>query len=57
MAVGRGISALLFLGTVAGFLKLMELCKGLVVLPCLASLVEVFGARTTPWQMGNMTCG
>jgi hypothetical protein len=27
------------------------------VLPCLASLVEVYGARTTPWQMGNMTCG
>ena len=40
-----------------GFLKLVELCKGLVVLPCLASLVEVYGARTTPWQMGNMTCG
>jgi hypothetical protein len=35
----------------------VELCKGLVVLPCLASLVEVYGARTTPWQMGNMTCG
>jgi hypothetical protein len=29
--------------TVAGFLKLVELCKGLVVLPCLASLVEVYG--------------
>jgi hypothetical protein len=26
----------------AGFLKLVELCKGLVVLPCLASLVEVY---------------
>jgi hypothetical protein len=25
-----------------GFLKLVELCKGLVVLPCLASLVEVY---------------
>jgi hypothetical protein len=23
------------------------------VLPCLASLVEVYGDRTTPWQMGN----
>jgi hypothetical protein len=34
--------------TVAGFLKLMELGKCLVVLPCLASLVEVYGARTTP---------
>jgi hypothetical protein len=28
---------------VAGFLKLVELYKGLVVLPCLASLVEVYG--------------
>jgi predicted nuclease with RNAse H fold len=28
--------------TVAGFLKLVELCKGLVVLSCLASLVEVY---------------
>jgi hypothetical protein len=27
----------------SGFLKLVELCKGLVVLPCLASLVEVYG--------------
>jgi hypothetical protein len=43
--------------TVAGFLKLVELCKGIVVLHCLASLVEVYGARTTPWQMSNMTCG
>jgi hypothetical protein len=32
------------LETIAGFLKLVELCKGLVVLPCLASLVEVYGA-------------
>jgi hypothetical protein len=30
------------LETVAGFLKLVELCKGLVVLPCLSSLVEVY---------------
>jgi hypothetical protein len=45
MAVRKGIPALLFLETVAGFLKLMELCKGLVVLPCLASLVEVYGSR------------
>jgi hypothetical protein len=57
MAVRRGIPALLFLKTVAGFLKLVELCKGLVVLSRLASLVEVYGVRTTPWQMGNMTCG
>jgi hypothetical protein len=28
--------------TITGFLKLVELCKGLVVLPCLASLVEVY---------------
>jgi hypothetical protein len=39
MAVRRGIPALFFLETIAGFLKLVELCKGLVVLPCLASLV------------------
>jgi hypothetical protein len=45
------------LETVAGFLKLVELCKGLVVVPCLASLVEVYGVRSTPWQMGNTTCG
>jgi hypothetical protein len=29
--------------TVVGFLKLVELCKGLIVLPYLASLVEVYG--------------
>jgi hypothetical protein len=57
MAVRRGIPALEFLIKCSGFLKLVELCKGLVVLPCLASLVEVYVARTTPWQMGNMTCG
>jgi hypothetical protein len=57
MTVRQGIPALLFLETVAGFLKLVELGKGLVVLPYLASLVEVYGAHTTPLQMGNMTCG
>jgi hypothetical protein len=57
MALRRGIPALRSLETVAGFLKLVELCKGLVVLPYLASLVEVYGVRTTPWQVGNMTCG
>jgi hypothetical protein len=31
------------LETVVGFLKLVELCKGLVVLPSFASLVEVYG--------------
>jgi hypothetical protein len=45
------------LETVAGFLKLVELCKGLIVVPCLASLVEVYGVQSTPWQMGNTTCG
>jgi hypothetical protein len=34
----------------------VELCKGLVVLPCLASSVEVHGIGIS-WQMGNMTCG
>jgi hypothetical protein len=53
----RGIPALRSLKTIAGFLKLVELCKGLVPLPCLASLVEVYAVRSTPWQMGNMTCG
>jgi hypothetical protein len=41
---------LLFLETVAGFLKLVELCKGLVVLPCLISLVEMNG---TSRPLGN----
>jgi hypothetical protein len=45
MAVRRGIPALLFLQIVSGFLKLVELCKGLVVLPSLASLVEVYGSH------------
>jgi hypothetical protein len=35
----------LFPEIVAGFRKLVELCKGLVVLHCLASLVEVYGSR------------
>jgi hypothetical protein len=43
MAVRRGIPTLRFLETVVGFLKLVELCKGLVVLPCLTSLIEVYG--------------
>jgi hypothetical protein len=42
MAVRRGITALELSITVAGFLKLVELCKGLVVLPCLDSSVEVY---------------
>jgi hypothetical protein len=43
--------------TVVCILELVELWKGLVVLPCLASSVEVYGIRSTPWQMGNTTCG
>jgi hypothetical protein len=43
MAFQTGDSYVVLPRTVAGFLKLVELCKGLVVLPCLASLVEVYG--------------
>jgi hypothetical protein len=43
--------------TVAGILELVKLWKGLVVLPYLASSVEVYGVRSTMWQLGNMTCG
>jgi hypothetical protein len=43
MAIRQGIPALELPRTVAGFLRLVELCQGLVVLPCLASLVEVYG--------------
>jgi hypothetical protein len=32
-----------FSETIAGFLKLVELFKGLVVLPYLASSIEVYG--------------
>jgi hypothetical protein len=45
MAVRQGFLQVLFPYTVAGFRKLVELCKGLVVLHCLASLVEVYGSR------------
>jgi hypothetical protein len=40
-----------------GILELVEILKGLLVLPYLASTVEVYGVRTTLWQMGNATCG
>jgi hypothetical protein len=40
---GEGSLHWSFLETVADFLKLVELCKGLVVLPCPTSLVEVYG--------------
>jgi hypothetical protein len=53
----RGIRISLSSETVAGFLKLVELYKDLIVLPCLSSLVEVYGVRTTPWQMGITACG
>jgi hypothetical protein len=42
---GEGSLHWSFLEIVAGFLKLVELCKGLIVLPYLASLVEVYGSR------------
>jgi hypothetical protein len=42
MAVRRGITASALPITVAGFRKLVKLYKGLVVLPCLAFLVEVY---------------
>jgi hypothetical protein len=40
---GRGIPISLSSETIAGFLKLVELCKVLVVLPCLISSVEMNG--------------
>jgi hypothetical protein len=46
-----------FVRTVVGFLKLVKLWKGLVVLPCLTSSIEVYGVRIAPWQMGNTTYG
>jgi hypothetical protein len=39
---GRGIPIFPFSETVVGFLKLVENCKGLVVLPCLVSYVEMY---------------
>jgi hypothetical protein len=40
-----------------GILELVKLWKSLIVLPCLASSVEVYGVRTTLWKMGKTTCG
>jgi hypothetical protein len=40
---GRGIPILPFSETVAGFRKLVEFCKGLVVVPCLVTSVEMNG--------------
>jgi hypothetical protein len=45
MAVKQGVPALELPRTVVGFMKLVELCKGFIVLPCLSSLVEVHGSR------------
>jgi hypothetical protein len=39
---GWGIPISPFSETVAGFLKLVKLCKGHLVLPCLVSLVEMY---------------
>jgi hypothetical protein len=44
--------------SVAGFLKLVELWKGLVVLPCLVSLVEMNGTsrplgKWVAWLVGK----
>jgi hypothetical protein len=38
-----GSPILPFSETIAGFLKLVELCKGLIVLPCLVSSLEMNG--------------
>jgi hypothetical protein len=56
MVVRQGIPALELPINYSGFSEASGTLY-LVVLPCLASLVEVYGARTTPWKMGNMTCG
>jgi hypothetical protein len=58
MAVRRGVPALDLPRNCSGFSKLMELCKGLVVLPCLASSAEVYGksrslGRWVTWLMGK----
>jgi hypothetical protein len=55
MAVRRGFPALLFLETVAGFRKLVELCKGLVVDPLLFTS-EVSKGLANPSEMGYTTC-
>jgi hypothetical protein len=43
MAFQTGVPISLSLETVADFLKLVELCKDLVMLPCLVSSVEMNG--------------
>jgi hypothetical protein len=49
---GEGSLHWSFLETVAGFLKLVELCKGLIVVSCLSSLVEVYGCLINPMANG-----
>jgi hypothetical protein len=39
----KGFLCFLLPKSIVGFLKLVELWKGLVMLPCLASSVEVYG--------------
>jgi hypothetical protein len=56
MAVRPGIPALLFLENEAGFLKLVELCKGLVVDSYPFTLVVSKGLPN-PGDMGYTTCG
>jgi hypothetical protein len=43
-------------GIHGGFSRLVELCKGLIVLPCLVSSVEMNEFRD-PLAMGNITYG
>jgi hypothetical protein len=45
----KGFLCFLCPETVVGILELVELWKGLKVLPCLASSVEVYGVRSTIW--------
>jgi hypothetical protein len=45
--LGRWIPISPFLEIVAGFLKLVELCKGLIVLSCLVSLVGMYGIHAS----------
>ena len=56
MAVRRGIPALLFLETVADFLKLVKLCKSLVVDPKSFILVVSKGLAN-PDDMGYTLVG
>jgi hypothetical protein len=53
---GRGIPILPPQETVANFLKLVELCKDLVVYPRQLTL-EVFRVRTTPGEEGTRLMG